>query len=274
MRSMIRVLTTYPHRVRACTVALSVLMLGQPGCGRVDVDALLGEAAAAAAQGNFHMAAAFTDQCVDAQRENITALVLHGFCSLQTRQPVEALEALDAAAAMAPDDFIPQFFHGWALCRQRQFGDALTPLRRAYELREQYPALQLDLLVLLGTCCLEQKLGPEGIEYLAELRKNRAMDRAPEVHNALGIMHLYMDQHREAEQSFLVAHEKDEASAIALQNLAVLHDVYLNEPEKAMRYYRRSLAARQQADDSTGQADIMRRLSQLARERLRPSRGE
>ncbi len=249
---------------------VATLLFVVSGCAPVDVDSTLREAAAAATEGKWQSAVELTKKCVKADRQNLSVKIFHGFCLFETRRVEDSLEILEEAATEAPDQFLPNFFFGWILCEQQQFGDALAPLQIAYDLRQQQPEIIPDLLILLSRCCLEQNLD-EGINYLLELRNYHAFEQGPEVYNALGILYRSKADYEKARQSFLRAHEKDSTNAVVLQNLAVLNDCYLNKPKQAMRYYRASLAARQSADVSSGQAQIRTRLRQLARKRLQSS---
>ena len=244
------------------------------GCRPVDVAAVYAEASAAAEAGEFTTAIDLTRRCLDAQPEAVRVLVLHGFCLYMTarsdRDRERALGCLHRAAGLAPDDFLAHYFYGWLLCENGQFGPAMEPLEQAYRLKEAYPEFLPDLLVLLGRCCVENNL-PKGRSYLQALRRYRSFADSPEVYNALGILSRKQGDYADALSWFEQALEKSRDHAVVLQNIAVLHDVYLGQPEEARRYYVRSLAARQRMRDSTNQAEIRKRLKQLRGDRLRPA---
>ena len=257
------------ERRQACAVLLAMLCLLSAGCKRTDVQALLREAAAMAGkEGKFHVAVEMTEECVAAQPENVTALVLHGWCLFELRRFEDALEALAAAAALAPNEFVPQLFRGWILSECGRYEDAIVPLRRAYELKHQCPESVPDVLLLLSRCCLEQKLPQQGKTYLQELRRYPAFNRGPEVENALGVLRVYERDYEQAEQSFKQALAKDPDNAVVLQNLAVLNDSYLGRPRQAIRYYNDSIRVSQLVNDSSRQAKIRRRLQQIRQVRL------
>ena len=243
----------------------TALMVSLCGCGRVDVDTRLREAAAAASKGYWQLAVEMTEECAAEAPNNLTAAVLHGLCLLEVRQEDEALDVLSHATELAPDEFLPHYFYGWALTRTGAYGDALEPLRRAYELRRAYPDVIPDVLILLSRCCLEQRLA-KGMGYLQALRMYRAYRQSPEVYNSLGLLWTYELEYENARENFLKALERAPENAVVLQNMAVLHDAYLDEPDSARRYYMYSLKARQVAGDSGRQTKIRRRLRQLARQ--------
>jgi len=246
----------------------SGLFMCVSGCKRSDSTVLYREAVTAAAAGKWRAALDLLERCQDAYPDDVSVRILHGFCLFEMRRTADALDVLEQTATDAPGDFDAQFFFGWILTECGRYGDAVGPLKRAYEQRREHPAVLPDVLVLLSRCCLEQNLA-EGTGYLQALRRYRAFDRAPEVYNALGVMFLRQGDYDNARASFLTALEKDKLNPIVLQNLAVLHDQYLQEPKDAMRYYRDSLQACQLINDSTRQAAIRNRLRQLARQRLK-----
>jgi len=266
---MTRKRTTEPRARLRALAAVAALLALISGCARVDVDSLLGQATAAAAAGKWREALELAEQCASSDPENLTAVILHGRCLLALRRLDEARDVLEAAAKAAPDDFLSQFYFGWVLCECGRYGDALGPLKKAHSLSDGHPEVLPDVLILLSRCCLEQNLD-EGITHLLALRRYRAFNRQPEVYNSLGILYRNKGEHENARQSFLMAHEKDEHNPVVLQNLAVLHDQYLDNPKEAMRYYRYALKASQLADDGERQARVQNRLRQMARARLRP----
>ena len=260
-------------RMRALTACLLAgLLFVTHGCQRPDPGLLYSEAVTAAATGNWRAALDLLERCQDVAPDDVSVKVLHGFCLFEMRRTADSLDVLEQAATAAPGDFNAQFFYGWILSECGRYGDAIGPLMQAYDQRRDHQAVLPDVLVLLSRCCLEQNL-VEGTGYLQALRRYRAFDRAPEVYNALGIMYLRQGDYDNACASLLTALEKDDGNAVVLQNLAVLHDQYLQKPKEAMRYYRDSLQACQLINDSTRQAAVRNRLRQLAQQRLKPTDG-
>lgn len=253
-------------------VWLALMVLLAAGCSPVDVGGRLRLAATEAGTGNWREGAELTRSCLNVQPDNVTAMILHGICLFELRQADEAVDILEVATAAAPEQFLPAYFLGWVLCEQGRFGDAIIPLRRAYEQVAQAPAVKPDVLVLLARCCLEQNL-PRGQAYLQALRRYRSFARAPEVYNALGIMRMNQGEYDSARVSLLEALDKDPDNVVVLQNLAVLHDHYLHDAGAAMGYYRKALVACRGGVDGPRQGRLRQRLQQLARERLEPEIG-
>ncbi len=241
-----------------------ILTLALSGCAGKNPDVLMRDATAAAAAGKWNRALELSEEALAQNSTHLTALVLKGISQHALGQSKDAVKTLAKAAQQAPDNFSAQYFHGWILCENQQYGEALTPLKRAYAVRKNHP----DLLVLLARACLKQNL-KEGINYLQALRRHRHYLDAPDVYNGLGILWFGQQDYESARRYFLQAYQRDPKSPVVLQNLAVLHDQYLNRPEQAMLFYQKCLAASLGAGDRTRADRIRNRILELARERRR-----
>jgi tetratricopeptide (TPR) repeat protein len=247
-----------------CGLAMLWLL---PGCRRAeDLDLMLRQAATAAAASDWFAAAELAERCTRIAPRNLDALLLHGRCLLAQRHLDEAIDCFERAVAQAELHFLPHFFLGWTLSEAERCGDAMTPLRRAYELIPRDSGARPDLLVLLSRCCLDNNLA-EGERYLNELREYRAFAQSPDVFNALGMLHVNLQEYEEAARDFKTALRHDEGNAVVLQNLAVLYDQYLQEPHTAMDYYLYCRIASHRALDRERERKIHLRLRQLAEER-------
>ena len=256
------------QRATCALALLTAALFLVPGCTRTDLDTALQEAVVLASKAKWDLAIEQTEKCVDVAPKDTTALVLHGICLYEGERQEDALEILQQAVTLAPEEFMPNFFYGWALAGAGKYADAVAPLSRARELRDQHPDALPDVLVLLAKCCLEQNL-PKGKTCLQALRRYRSFAESPEVYNSLGLLQVYQGEYENARESFGEALRHDRENAVVLQNLAVLNDVYLGDPVKAQKYYLSSLAARQAAGDSRNQEKIRGRLKRLAKERRR-----
>ncbi len=232
------------------------------GCGKLEnPEQALSDAANAAAAGRWETAADLAGRCVRAERQNVAALTLHGIALYQLRQADEAIDALERAVTLAPQDFAANFFLGWILCEARRYSDALPPLQQALKARKGHP----DTLALLARCCLYQGL-PQGMGYLQALRLHKTHAQGPEIYNAMGILWLYQRQYDKAAKSFQDALSRSPNNPTVLQNLAVLNDQYLRRPAEAAKLYNLSRGAAKAADDHERATRIERRLRQLAAE--------
>lgn len=261
---------------RAAALAATLLALAATGCRRIDANAALGEAVEHAVAGRWSETLALTERVVDRTPRNVDALVLHGLAQHYAQRTHEAVYTLERATNLAPEQFFPNYFLGWVLCEAQRYADAMPPLRVAYRQYRDHPQVAPDLFILLARCALEQNL-PDGIGHLQALRRFRNFDRAPELHNALGMLWLAQGNYADARESFLEARKHGGAAqgrvnAVVSQNLAVLHDYYLHQNDAAMRYYRESLWAAQGTHDlGEQQVRVTARLRELARETRRPA---
>ncbi|MCF7848872.1 MAG: tetratricopeptide repeat protein [Kiritimatiellales bacterium] len=243
-------------------VALTIILsFGLSGCAGESVDILLKKGGAAAAAGQWSRSLELSRNALNQDPDNRTALLLNALSLHMRQQTGDAVDVLERATREAPDDFVTLYFYGWMLWEQEEYAEALTPLRKAYDLNKQHP----DLLVLLSRCCLQQNL-PEGIRYLQALRRFRDYRDRPEVYNAIALLWFGQRDYKQAADYFQIAREKEPHNPVMLQNLAVLHDQYLQNPNAARRYYSYCLSQSQKIGDTERTRKILRRLRQLARQ--------
>jgi tetratricopeptide (TPR) repeat protein len=262
----------------ALVLAAAVLLAG--GCtGGPGVEQLYADATRAASGCRYEEALSLTERCLSQQPDHVKALILHSYCRYRLLTPEQmrrdsstVVTPVEKAARLAPQDFMAQYFHGWMLFEAGQYGRALEPLERAYDLREQCPDRDDAVLVMLSMCCVNQNLA-RGRTYLQALRRFRGFERSALVYNALGVLNAKQQDYQGALGSFMEALRRDPNHAVVLMNLAVLYDERLQRPDESMRYYSRAIAARQAMRDTTRQDEMRRRLKQLAAEGRRPATG-
>jgi tetratricopeptide (TPR) repeat protein len=266
------------HALAIALILTVVAIAG--GCGgSMATEELYSRATHAAFALDFDEALSLTRRCLDREPDHVKALILQGYCRYRlmtpedrTRDSSPVITYVEKAARLAPDDFLAQYYFGWMLFETGDFGRALKPLERAYELRAQCPDGDDNVLAMLSMCCVNQGLD-RGRTYLQALRRFQGFERSPLVYNAIGVLSAKKQDNQGALGSFMEALKQDPNNAIVLQNLAVLFDERLQRPEEAMRYYARAIAARQAMRDSTRQDEMRRRLRQLAADRRRPLGG-
>ncbi len=247
----------------AASLAGSCLLLA--GCALDDPQASFERAIVSAAESRWPEAHEQVRRALRARPRHLPSRILAGLCHHHARQPERALDAFRGAAQDAPDDFAAQHFYGWMLAEMGKHGEALAPLRRAHELRPD----DVDTLTLLARCSLEQNL-PEGIDYLTRLRRFPTYQKAPNdrlIDNNLALLHLYQGDRTRAKNHMLAALKRDPASPVIAQNVGILYDQYLGEPEAAVRYYAMALVNSQKVGDREREARLRRRLNELAAER-------
>ncbi len=255
-------------RIRPIQLLLAAAaMLLAAGCARLSPEEALRQAADAISTGRWHLAEELTGRCLEAAPANLEALILQGIAQYELHRPKDAVASLEKAVEIAPNRFAPHYFLGWVLAESGDYGEALKPLREAHRLNPEHG----DTLILLGRCCLEQNLATEGIQHLGALRAKPIFKQSPALssalYNGLACLLLTQGHYQGASANLVRALEKAPQNPVILQNLAVLHDQYLQDPVQALHYYRYCISACQAAGDSGRQALVQLRLRQLARQR-------
>lgn len=232
------------------------------GCGGEPAPDILEKAGAAAATGQWEHAEMLADRATSNKEMRPDALVLLALANHYQDDVLDALESIERAAELAPASFAAQYFHGWLLCQNKRWADALPPLKRALELDPSNP----NVLVLLAKCCLEQNL-LQGTSYLQALRRFEQHRESAALYNSIGMLWMGRPDYDMAKNYFMKALEKDPKNAVVLQNLAVLHDVYLNDEATALEFYKFCLRESQLNKDDVRARTVVERLRQLARRR-------
>lgn len=259
---------------------LAAMALLAGGCtGGPGVEQLYARATQAAYACKYDDALSLTERCLEQQPDHVKALILQSYCRYRLLTPEQmrrdttaVVKPVEKAALLAPQDFMAQYFYGWMLFEAGQYGRALEPLERAYDLRAQCPDRDDAVLVMLSMCCVNQNLA-RGRTYLQALRRFRGFERSALVYNAIGVLNAKQQDYQGALGSFMEALRRDPNHAVVLMNLAVLYDERLQRPDESMRFYNRAIAARQAMRDTTRQDEMRRRLKQLVAAGRRPASG-
>ncbi len=171
----------------------------------------------------------------------IILLVLVGCSTLPTQQhPKSALEqykiALKAMKAGKNDKAINYFV----------------------KMTQDYPSFA-GPYANLGLLYQRQNLKKEAAEAF-----DKAMSLQPqsaEIYNSAGIFYRSVGRFDDAEAAYLNAVKNSPDYAEPILNLAILYDLYLKQPENAIKYYKRYLSLTKKPDGKVGLwlADLQRR---------------
>jgi tetratricopeptide (TPR) repeat protein len=260
-------------KLRTTTVTVFLTLLIAPmiflaGCtGEPSAD-ILQKAEDAAAAGQWEHAQILAEKAAERNDLELPATILVALCQHYQDNTVEALDTIEKATNLDPASFAAQFFHGWMLCEEERWADALLPLKRALKLDPS----NANVLVLLAKCSLQQNL-IQGTSYLQALRRFDEYRDSAELYNAIALLWLGRPDYDMAKSYFLKALEKDPHNAVVLQNLAVLHDTYLNDETNALKHYKSCLRESQLAKDEVRAKAVVERLRQLAQRRSTASGG-
>lgn len=266
---------------------LPALLAALPGCWKSATPEELVEAAYKEnVNTRFDEAYRLAKKCLSKDDKNVAALMLGGYAAAQLRRLDEAEEMFRQAVEAKPDDFMTQYFLGWIYYSQAQnkhnrnspeqekyYLNALTPLEKAYKLREQQaPEIRRSLLTLLVACCLKDEVIKRGTDYLSELEAvavGRDANTRALYANARAFFLLASAKYQNAGVFFLAAHNLDPANPAYMQNLAVFYDVYQSNPLEAMRWYKMTADASASTgnDDITVRQKALNRIREIERER-------
>lgn len=247
-----------------CRNSLAVIMLVgvySAGCGGHKPDEFFRRAVNAAANAQWTETEKLTSKILAVDAEHVQGRILHGISLYELQQPEEAESVLAQAAENAPEEFNAHYFYGWVLFETEQYADALRPLKNAYAVRKDQP----DLLIMLASCCLEQNL-IEGLRYLQALRRFKTYREDPKVYNDMALLWLGRPHLDKAEQLLMQAYRMDPRHPVTLQNLAVFYDRYVQDYKQAVKYYQLCLKESRRRHQYAREANVKRRLQQLARE--------
>ncbi|HMW50300.1 MAG TPA: tetratricopeptide repeat protein [Cellvibrionaceae bacterium] len=146
--------------------------------------------------------------------------------SAQTK-PAAALRAEDQGAWQASQQLI----------KQQKWPEAKNTLQNLAKTNPQFPGVLINLAAV--ECQLQQwQAAGEWLKRLANAQQS------PQALNLLGVVAEHSGQINQAEQYYLSAVNSPSAPAEAQYNLALLYDIYWQDPLKALPYYEAYAKAR------------------------------
>ena len=260
------------------TIILSIALGMLLSCNRTDLAKEMSLAMEEARRANYEEALIHANACVAFAPENVDAQLLKSYCQFmmetkpeRRRQP---LLNLLKCVHQAPERFEPWFFYGWVLLENGQTRDAIEPLQKALERLPQGHPKKQELLLLLERCYAENNLMPEALQILQSFQGIQPYSSMPELYNELGLLFLKSEKRQPsiAISFFRRGLQRDAkgklqldnpANEVLLQNLAITYDLYLNNVEEAIKYYKLCMVAKNHRKDEDGirriQAHIARR---------------
>lgn len=145
-----------------------------------------------------------------------------------------AVADVSAPALMAiPAEAQQQFDQALLLIKD---GQTAAATRQLQQLAAAYPAFA-GPLVNLGLLELKAGRHAAAADLFEQALKRDAGSAA--AHNFLGVSYRYLGRFKEAEAAYQAAIAADEQYPAAHLNLGVLYDLYLQQPELALRQYER-----------------------------------
>lgn len=123
------------------------------------------------------------------------------------------------------------------LIKQQKWQEAKLALQNLIKTNPKFTGIVINLAAV--ECQLQQwQAAAKLLGGLSEA------DKTPEVFNLLGVVAEHSGQMTQAEQYYLTAVNSPQAPAEALYNLALLYDIYWQDPQKALPFYQAYVNAR------------------------------
>ena len=178
----------------------AVVALSLVGCRPMDVRQELSKANKAAEEGHWTEALAITENCLKEVPGHLDATVLRALCLFQAQRTEavaveKSLELLNQTAALAPERYDIQLIYGWELLQLGRPKEALSPLRRAYELHQRRENIahvpqkvQGSIKYLLGECCRLNNLNADAITYFSQASHSMPFNSWFELYNNLAVL--------------------------------------------------------------------------------------
>lgn len=241
-----------------------------PGCSQTDLSQEMLSAVQCAKHQQYAEAAKHAEICMNYDRTLSDAVILYNYCTFlsDTRENVrrQAIYNLAKLTRTSPDSYSAWLFYGWALVENRQYTDAIEPLEKALSLAEKKEPSLPSLRLLLGKCYVNNNLQRKALSILQPLQAKAPYRTWPELYNCLGILAIQRQSYDIAVSFFKHGLEFDPRNEVLLQNLAVTHDLYRNDPKSAKQEYIKCLIQKQAAgeyDDVRRIQNRMRKLTKL-----------
>ncbi len=245
----------------------AALLLGLASCAQPDLSQQMHLAVEAAAQQQYTEAAKYAETCLEYAPDMPEAILLSNYCHflMENRESArkQALYNLSKLTKSAPDRYDTWLFYGWALVENNQLRDAIDPLERAYKLVPAKDPNRPRIQMLLGRCYVNNNLQKQALGILQPLQIKAPYSQWPELYNCLGILALQRQNAKLAVTFFQHGLSLDSRNEVLLQNLAVTHDLYLNDTANARKYYIACLVQKQAANDTESCRRITARLRKL-----------
>jgi len=164
----------------------------------------------------------------------LSAVLLLAACAGQPAKQSSA-KAATAASLRAEDQAAWQ--SSMQLIKQQKWAEAKNALTPLAKNNSQFPGVLINLAAV--NCQLQQWQ-----EAAALLKRLPNAEQSPQALNLMGVVAEHGGQITQAEQYYLSAVNNPAASAEAQYNLALLYDIYWQDPLKALPYYEAYARAR------------------------------
>ncbi|NLF92343.1 MAG: tetratricopeptide repeat protein [Oligosphaeraceae bacterium] len=244
-----------------------LLLLFLTSCAPPDAYHELSQALTAIQEGRLSDGLIHSEICLRSLPNDTNVLLLNGYCQMMLSPDPNyksaALFNLEKASRNS-GTYAANLLYGWALCENKLYREAIPVLEKALEQMPPSAPQKGAILLLLSRCCVQSNLQEQGMRYSQPLRIYKPYRNWPEVYNNLGMLALKRADYQEADRCFQQALRLSPHDPRLLQNLAVLHDLYLNDSRKARGYYLDFMATARIQDNRELYLQVQKRVGQLA----------
>ncbi len=192
---------------------------------------------AALKRGDWRKAAELAATAVKRDRENANAHLVYALALEQAGQHEKALNEALRAAQLDPEHFMAQYTKGRMLFERHQYQDCIGPLAAADKLKPGCP----QVLILMGKCHSVLNNLNQARKCYTRLGHIPEYRKRPEAFNELGVLYLKKGEVRKGFAYIYRANQLKSSDPVLVLNLAIVYDVYLNQPRKAVLLYNKYL---------------------------------
>ncbi len=221
-------------------ISALILLISISGCGKetASSDTLLRQAITLASKdGNWEESLEYAERAVNADSQNINALIMYALALEHSTQINKAKTELRKAISINPNNFMAQLSIGKLLYQSRDYEGAYEYLTNAYKLDPN----NIDALILFAQCSAKlQTVNTD--QVFQKLAKTEYYKNKPEIYNELGTYYAKANNLSKAAQNLTEAYKLAPNNPIIVVNLGVFCDKYLNKPKKARFFYRKFIS--------------------------------
>lgn len=205
-----------------CLFSLASVFLISCGKGDFETnDSLLRKAIDAAVErGEWKDAKALAFKAVTQNGKDANARVVFALTLEQSDELDRAIEEVNQAVLLDPDNFMAQYTKGRLLFKSQSYEDCPAPLEKAKVLKTNCP----QVLSLLARSYAYLGVNDKAIKNYAELAKLGEYGKRPEIYNELGVLFFKKKDYKRSARFFKKALSMDLNAPTVNLNMGVLCD--------------------------------------------------
>lgn len=163
----------------------------------------------------------------------IVAALLLSACASQSGKPAATGKSSEAGAVSVRAQDEPAWQNAQQLIKQKKWSEAQAILVELTKTNANFPGVTINLIAVL---CAQERWD-QAAQLLKQIPPTAAFAQSAPLLNLSGQVAQQRGQLPQAEQYYLSALAQPNAPAEAQYNLALLYDIYWQQPHKALPYY-------------------------------------